>query len=294
MRAAASRAARRVVWRWEERDFGFRFRAGKGKREQEYYQAASAGDFYVVPKSNRKLTRAQADELALTAVAPTSPRVVALPWENYDKDWDWVAAKDGVLLNYAGCLDRQEIERREDEGVQRAMELVARILRRESAAPLTVAMVQQVHAELMGVIYPFAGGWRTVALHKGDGPTKWPLPPGGIEPLMQLFERDVLSRSPFLSASDDEVFAFVSEVMNELLAIHPFREGNGRTAFILGNLLLMQNDLLPLHLYDRRSDEARYFAACEAGRIHRSYEPLAGLIAEWEDAALARWEADHG
>ena len=63
--------------------------------------------------------------------------------------------------------------------------------------------------------------------------------------------------------------------MGECIAIHPFREGNGRTAFILGNLILMQNDLLPLDVYDRRQDEGRYFAACEAVRIHKDYAPLA-------------------
>lgn len=294
MSGTANRARGRIVWRWEEKDFGFRFRAGKGKQEEECYQAARPGDFYVVPKSKRKLVKARADEIAQAAIAPTSPRVVVTPWENYDKDWDRIATKDGVLLNYAGCLDKEEIERREDEGVQRAMQLVIRILERESAAPLTIAVIQQVHTELMGAIYPFAGGWRRVDLNKGEGPTKWPLPPAGIEPLMQVFERDVLSRSPFLSETDDEVFAFASELMNELLAIHPFREGNGRTAFILGNLILMQNDLLPLSRYDRRSDEARYFAACEAGRIHKNYEPLGALVAEWEDAAFVRWEADHG
>ena len=30
----------RIVWRWEEKDFGFRFRSGKGARANEYYQAA--------------------------------------------------------------------------------------------------------------------------------------------------------------------------------------------------------------------------------------------------------------
>ena len=58
---------------------------------------------------------------------------------------------------------------------------------------------------------------------------------------MGVLERDVFSRSPVLSDDDDEVFGFASEVMNEVLAIHPFREGNGRTAFIVGDLILMQN-----------------------------------------------------
>jgi cell filamentation protein len=132
-----------------------------------------------------------------------------------------------------------------------------------------------------------------VSLHKGEGPTKWPFPPGGIEPLMDVLERDVLVRSPVLSDDDDQVFGFASEVMNELLAIHPFREGNGRAAFIVGNLVLMQNRMLPLDVYDRKSEEARYFDACEAGRVQKDYAPLEGLIAEWEDAALARWEANH-
>lgn len=284
-----------VNWRWTEQDFGFRFRSGRGKGLGEYYQASEPGAFYLVPAKHRKLPKARIDELA-TVPAPTAPRVVPIPWQQYERDWDWITTAEGILLNFAGCLDRQEIERREDEGVQRAMELVMQLLERDVPAPITVALTQQLHTELMGAIYPFAGQWRSVSLHKGraDEPTKWPLPPGGIEPLMEVFERDVLARSPIISDIDDEVFAFASEVMNEFLAIHPFREGNGRTAFILGNLNLMQNDLLPLNFYDRRTDEARYFAACESGRIHKDYAPLARLIAEWEEAAFTRWEADRG
>ena len=283
----------RVHWRWSEKDFGFRFRSGGGKAKADFYQASEPGTFYTVPAKHRKLSKERVEELA-TAQVQTSPRVVPMPWKDYDREWDWITSADGILLNFAGCLDREEIHRREDEGVARAMELVATYLDRAEPVGLTSAIVQQVHAELMGAIYPFAGAWRTVSLHKGDGPTKWPLPPGGIEPLMAVFERNVLARSPFVSDEDSNVFAYVSEVMGEFLAIHPFREGNGRTAFILGNLLLMQNDLLPLDVYDRRNDEARYYAACEEVRVHKNYGPLAGLVAEWEQAARARWEAAHG
>ena len=87
---------------------------------------------------------------------------------------------------------------------------------------------------------------------------------------------------------------FVAEVMGELIALHPFREGNGRTAFIVGNLVLMQNDMLPLDVYDRRADEARYYIACEEVRVHRNYQSLAMLIAEWQQAAQARWENSDG
>jgi cell filamentation protein len=283
----------RVHWRWNEKDFGFRFRSGGGKAKAEFYQASEPGAFYTVPAKHRKLTKERVDDLD-RAQAPTSPRLVPMPWKDYDRDWDWITTPDEILLNFAGCLDREEIHRREDEGVARAMEFVAAIVERPESVALSSVVIQQIHAELMGSIYPFAGGWRTVALHKGHGPTKWPLPPGGIEPLMVVLERDVLSRSPFVSSDDSTVFAYVSEVMGEFLAIHPFREGNGRTAFILGNLLLMQNDLLPLDVYDRRKDEARYYAACEEARLHKNYAPLASLVADWEQDSQSRWEALHG
>jgi len=282
----------RVQWRWAEKDFGFRFRSGRGRTKAEYYQASELGAFYAVPAKHRKLTKEHIENLA--AAAPTSPRVVPIPWQEYERDWDWITTADGILLNFAGCLDHEEIHRREDEGVARAMELVASYLDRAEPVALSSALVQRVHSELMGAIYPFAGKWREVSLHKGDGPTKWPLPPRGIAPLMELLERDVLSRSPLISSDDAKVFDFVSEVMGEILALHPFREGNGRTAFIVGNLILMQNDLLPLDVYDRRADQDRYYAACEDIRVHKNYAPLAKLIAEWEQAAQNRWEVESG
>ena len=159
---------------------------------------------------------------------------------------------------------------------------------------MSLPLIKQLHVQLMGAIYPFAGEWRTVSLHKGEGPTRWPLPPGGIQPLMDVLERDVLVRSPLLSEDDDEVFSYASEVMNEILAVHPFREGNGRTAFIIGNLILMQNEMLPLTTYERHADEARYYAACDAGRMFKDYAPFAALLAEWEDRALVRWREHHG
>lgn len=282
----------RIRWRWQEQDFGFRFIKGKGKRTSEYYQGRDLNDFYLIPAGQRKLERSRVREIAQKA--PDSFEVVPNPWKNYDREWDWIETDDGLCLNYAGCLDREEIDRREDEGVGRALEYFAGLVSRPDPVPLTLQIIRQVHRELMGSIYPFAGEWRTVSLHKGEGPTKWPLPPGGIDPQMAVIERDILVHTPFVSEDDEEVYLFTSKLMNEILAVHPFREGNGRSAFILGGFILMQNDMLPLNIYDRKRDEARYFEACESGRLHQDYGPLAQLIAEWEVQALKRWEAEHG
>jgi cell filamentation protein len=284
----------RIKWRWEDRDFGFRFKRGSGRNVAEYYQAAQPGEFYTVPSDRRKLGKEKLEELAVRGSFPTSPTVVVIPWQNYDRDWDWIETRDGICLNYAGCLHREEINRREDEGVARAMELILGLLGRPDPQPINLPLVRQIHRALLGEVYPFAGEWRSVSLHKGDGPTKWPLPPVGIQPVMEVFDREVLSRTPVISDDDEALFLFASELMNELLAIHPFREGNGRAAFILGNFILMQNDLLPLDVYDQRRHQVAYYDACEAGRLRKDYTALAQLIAAWQTEALNRWENHNG
>ncbi len=278
------------MWRWEERDFGFRYRTGVSRGRHDHYQGRGGGEFYVVPGGQCKLDAGHADRLAAEARVPRNPTIVANPWNFYDHDWDWIVTDDDICLNWAGCLDREEIDRREDLGVGRARVLTLELAQAQPPTALDLDVVRTLHRELMDEIYPFAGEWRKVEMSKGDGPVKWPLPPGGIEPQMQDFAARFLSRTPFLSASDDEVFGFAAEVMGELLAIHPFREGNGRLAFQIGNLVLMQNALLPIGPYDR-ADEERYFAACERSRVQCDHAPLATLLREWVDKARERWEA---
>ena len=67
---------------------------------------------------------------------------------------------------------------------------------------------------MMGEIYPFAGEWRAVDLHKElhhVALSAWRYPAAD-----DVFARDVLSRSPFLSDDEEEVYAYVSEVLNEI------------------------------------------------------------------------------
>lgn len=54
---------------------------------------------------------------------------------------------------------------------------------------------------------------------------------------MQQFEIDILNHLPNKYSSKQELIASIAKVHAELLLIHPFREGNGRTARILANLM---------------------------------------------------------
>lgn len=282
------RKSSRMIWRWAEKDFGFRFRDGSGKRAAEYYQASNPDEFYHVAAGQRKLDKSRIEELAALMSPPTAPTVVANPWKDYGNlDYQQITTPDGdPCLNWAGCLSKEEIKLRETLGVSRAKEFVADLATREDPVPITLNLIARIHTEMFGDIYPWAGKWRTVSLHKGDGPTRWPLPPFGMEPVMEEFARDVLSQTPFLSEDDDAVIAFLARFLNDYLALHPFREGNGRSAFILGDLILLQNGLATLDSYNRKRDEARYFAACDFGRLNR-HAPMIELLTEWQEERQA-------
>ena len=282
-----------MIWRWAEQDFGFRFQQGKGKQAAHYYQAAQSAEFYHVPTAHRKLTKSRLEELAAQATAPTAPTVVAIPWKNYsDPDLQMISEPGGICLNWAGCLSQEEVNLRETNGVNRAKEFMADLTLRSEPAAITLDLIQRIHTEMFGDIYPWAGKWRTVTLSKGD--VSWTLPRYGWEPVLAEFERDVLALTPFISTDDREVCEFVAKLMGEYIALHPFREGNGRSAFILTDLILLQNDLVPLDAFVRKRDRERYFVACEAARLKKDYGPLTDLILEWEAEAQQGFESGLG
>lgn len=271
-----------MKWRWAWRDFGYRFTVG-ARNAQDYYEGLADGDYYAIAKKLRKIDKEALALYYAEAKAPESYKTVGCPWQNYDRQWDEIVDAGGWPLNYAGCLDHDEVRRQEDVGVARAWDFVSGL---RDDTPLTADLIREVHRELMGEIYPFAGEWRTVALAKGSG--FWPLPPNGIEPHMARIDEQLLSKTPYYEGDKDRLCRFVAEVLNEVLAIHPFREGNGRTARVVGSLIFLQNDLPPITEWQRDEDEKPYIQACEAGRVKADHGPLAAVLRRWLDAALER------
>jgi cell filamentation protein len=275
-----------LLWRWNEKDFGFRYLSGSGKKSAEYYQTEKPNEYYHVPASQRKFKKERLSDLCHLFPNPAAPKVIANPWNRYnDSDWQMIDTRSGICLNWAGCLDKREINLRETHGVNRAKEYVVELAVREEPAPITLDFLQRIHREIFSDIYPWAGEWRTVTLSKAG--ISWNLPPTGLEPVMAKFENDVLSKTPFVSEDDDAVFDFLGELLGEYIAIHPFREGNGRSAFLLSDLVLLQNGLLPLNHYNRNRDKQRYYDACEAARVKLDYQPLSELLRDWEQEAQA-------
>ncbi|MEX2382020.1 MAG: Fic family protein [Opitutales bacterium] len=110
-----------------------------------------------------------------------------------------------------------------------------------NATVFTADMICQMHYDWLGEIYPWAGTYRSVELSKGG--FSWP-PAFRVANNMARFEEQLLKPStPFRAKSLAKDVIRLAEIHAEILLIHPFREGNGRLARWLADLMCLQADL---------------------------------------------------
>jgi cell filamentation protein len=130
----------------------------------------------------------------------------------------------GVLRNRFGIRDVDELERVEAElVVARTVELRSRV----EQPPFDLARLQAIHQHLFGDVYAWAGELRTVRIAKQRIPFANP----------QFIEQNAGVVFGELAGEDHlvgivEYAAFVERFayhLGEVNALHPFREGNGRT-----------------------------------------------------------------
>ena len=191
-----------------------------------------------------------------------------------------------VLRNRLGITRKREIDRLEFEALIRVQEeYYARI---EDDTRFNAALICEMHRDWLGDLYEWAGVYRTVELSKGS--FRWP-PAYLVERNMLDFEAQVLERrTPCRPAPLPEVALTLAEVHAELLLVHPFREGNGRLARWLADLMALQAGLpLPEYgLAGRGSVQRkyRYLTAVQRGYA-QDCQPLADFFRESLERAAA-------
>ncbi len=137
-----------------------------------------------------------------------------------------------IIPNLLGLTDEVAIHNMEFEGF-----LMAEILFTEkltSKTKFTVKYICDIHRTALKELYSFAGRFRSVNISKGG----FVFPAGRFIPdSMRIFEEEILSFLPDCYPNQQTLIKDIAKVHGELLFIHPFREGNGRTARILANLM---------------------------------------------------------
>lgn len=86
------------------------------------------------------------------------------------------------------------------------------------------------------------------------------------------------------SPNADHTIKITADAHYKLVSIHPFVDGNGRTARLLMNLLLMQEGYPPALI--RKEDRRRYINAIERGQLKGSLQDYYELIFEAVERSL--------
>ena len=114
--------------------------------------------------------------------------------------------------------------------------------------------VLQIHSYILsGIDNANAGCFRKVPVRISGSRTVLPNPLK-VPDLMEQFNH-------WLKTTDEEIIFKAINAHYRLVTIHPFKDGNGRTARLLMNLILMQSGFTPAII--RKIDRKRYLDALE-------------------------------
>ncbi len=141
-----------------------------------------------------------------------------------------------ALPNLLGLTSLAAVQAAETDGFLLAEQDLLDALREDEI--FDAAHVRGIHRRALGRVYSFAGHYRTVNLSKGG----FTFPAAQfLEQTMQRMEKDLPRLLPHTWPDAAALVRDVARVHAELLFIHPFREGNGRTARALANLMAYKN-----------------------------------------------------
>ncbi len=194
-----------------------------------------------------------------------------------------------VLRNLKGIRLKTEMDRLEVDALLVAEERYFEIITDETG--FTAELICQMHQDWLGKIYGWAGRYRTVEMQKGT--FRWP-PAFRVPQNMAGLEDEFFRKlTPCLPAPLDVVAEKVASVHAEFLLVHPFREGNGRLARWLADLMFLQAGYpMPLYNFAGKGSVRRkksYLDAVITGYT-QDYAPLTGFFCGCIEARLLELE----
>lgn len=152
------------------------------------------------------------------------------------------------------------------EALRKIMQLVA-----DKPASLSENIILDVHNTILrGIDDGNAGHYRSVAVRISGSMVVLPNP-RKVPDLMESFVREIVGSTGLHPVE------LAAEAHYQLVTIHPFVDGNGRTARLLMNLILMQQGFPPALI--RKRDRLRYIQSLEKAQLGGSKEDYYKLIA---------------
>ena len=145
--------------------------------------------------------------------------------------------------------------------------------------------IKEIHALILhGIDRENAGRYRTVPVMI-SGSTHIPPQPYLIEKQME----DFILRFKQMEKEKVHPVLIAAYLHDELVRIHPFIDGNGRTSRLLMNLYLLRNGYVIITLKGSNDAKVSYYMALEKSHTEHLPEDFQKLVVEAEIAALQKY-----
>lgn len=145
--------------------------------------------------------------------------------------------------------------------------------------------IKEIHALILhGIDRENAGRYRTVPVMI-SGSTHMPPQPYLIEKQME----DFIIRFKQMEEEKVHPVLVAAYLHDELVRIHPFIDGNGRTSRLLMNLYLLRNGYVIITLKGDNDAKAFYYTVLEKSHTEHLTEDFQKLVVEAETAALQKY-----
>lgn len=145
--------------------------------------------------------------------------------------------------------------------------------------------IKEIHALILhGIDRENAGRYRTVPVMI-SGSTHMPPQPYLIEKQVE----DFILRLKQMEMEKVHPVLIAAYLHDELVRIHPFIDGNGRTSRLLMNLYLLRHGYVIITLKGSNDAKVNYYKALEKSHMDQLPEDFKKLVVEAEIAALRKY-----
>jgi cell filamentation protein len=208
-------------------------------------------------------------------------RPYEIPKGKKTKDPLYYEMGSSVLKNKLGITDPLMAAEQETIGFIKAQVVFSEKLTKKTK--FNSAYIQGIHRTALSHLYQFAGIYRDVNLSKA-GHHFLPFP--FIQMGMNYLDKEFLSKLLLDYEDSTKLIEDIAIVHCELIHIHPFREGNGRTARIFADLMANRAGYSSLNLNKFREDNyQQYIDALNKGD-DKEYSAMIEIIGNLFPASL--------
>lgn len=179
--------------------------------------------------------------------------------------------QDGLLKNKLNISDQKMLDDAETILLSDAYDHFFGLLEKDIIT-FNVSFLFSIHEYFLGTLYEWAGSLRTVDISKDDmlfAPVKH------LKSSLKSFEKLLVESIPVSTDSKKQISQKLAIIHNEFNALHPFREGNGRTIRLFLDLLSVHCGYQPINW--KKKDQKTYLNACKKGMSQEHVE-MAKLI----------------